>query len=194
MRQEDQTFKEGMMGLFAVPIILKHAKGEQFNKIQEELLGVANSVDFSQVNGWSHDTHMLSPDTFNSNIENQVLQYFRDDTYDRYDLQSNNYDENTRLKDGQRLVGTASDFYKPLKGLPICNNLAPCPFYIPDDFVMLQVAVTPGQTEFRPGDQVDISSSEKYKIILADSQKDQNGLDNVNSGTAIGMLFCARIT
>ena len=59
---------------------------------------------------------------------------------------------------------------------------------------MLQVAVTPGQTEFRPGDQVDISSSEKYKIILADSQKDQNGLDNVNSGTAIGMLFCARIT
>ena len=133
-------------------------------------------------------------DTFNSNVENQVLQYFRDDTFDRYNLADNSYEENTRLKDGHKLVGSTSDWYKPLKGLPICNQLAPCPFYIPDDFVMLQVAVTPGQTEFRPGDQVDISSSEKYKIILADSQKDQNGLDNVTSGTAIGMLFCARIT
>ena len=68
MRQEDQQFKEGMMGLFAVPIILKQAKDKQFESIQEELLGVANSVDFAQINGWSHDTHMLSPDPFNSNI------------------------------------------------------------------------------------------------------------------------------
>jgi|TARA_B100001029_G_scaffold20547_1_gene13580 hypothetical protein len=88
MRQEDQTFKEGMMGLFAVPIILKHAKGEQFNKIQEELLGVANSVDFSQVNGWSHDTHMLSPDPFNSNIvvDNKCSNFldFLEDTLTEY--------------------------------------------------------------------------------------------------------------
>mgnify|MGYP001181224267 CR=1 FL=1 len=133
-------------------------------------------------------------DTFNSNIENQVIQYFRDDTYDRFDLKQNSYEENTRYKDGIRNVGTTSDWYKPLKGLPICNQLAPCPFYMPDDFVMLQVAVTPGQTEFRPGDQVDISSSEKYKIILSDNIKDQTGLDGTTGATAVGMLFCARVT
>ena len=78
--------------------------------------------------------------------------------------------------------------------MPICNQLAPCPYYMPDDFVMLQVAVTPGQTEFRTGDQIDISPSEKYKVIIGDNQKDQTGLDGVTGNTAIGMLFCARIT
>ena len=68
MTKADQQFKEYMMGLFAVPIILKQARGKQFENVQEELLSIANQVNFSQVEGWSHDTHMLSPDPFNSNI------------------------------------------------------------------------------------------------------------------------------
>ena len=46
------------------------------------------SVDFSQVNGWSHDTHMLSPDPFNSNIvvDNKCSNFldFLEDTLTEY--------------------------------------------------------------------------------------------------------------
>ena len=89
-------------------------------------------------------------------------------------------------------VGAGADYYKPIKGLPVINRFAPCPYYLPDDFVMIQAAVTPGQTTFRSGDTVEITTDEKYTIIIGDQQYDQNALDNVNGNTAIGMLFCAR--
>ena len=66
--EKTQKFTEGMMGLFSIPIILKQAKGEQFENIQEELLSIVNEVEFSQIKGWSRDTHMLSPNPFESNI------------------------------------------------------------------------------------------------------------------------------
>jgi hypothetical protein len=134
-------------------------------------------------------------DTYGAATNNSVQTYFRNDAYDRIDAynQVSHY-LYSRRKDSIFNVGTASDYYKPIKGLPICNQLAPCPYYMPDDFVMLQVAVTPGQTEFRTGDQINVSSSEKYKVIIGDNQKDQTGLDGVTGNTAIGMLFCARIT
>ena len=133
-------------------------------------------------------------DTYGSNSYNSVNTYFRNDIYDRFDATTQDGYLYSRRKDNIFNVGTASDYYKPIKGLPICNQLAPCPYYMPDDFVMLQVAVTPGQTEFRTGDQIDVSASEKYKVIIGDNQKDQTGLDGTTGNTAIGMLFCARIT
>ena len=62
------NFKEGIIEIFSIPIILKQAKGEQFENIQEELLSIVNEVEFSQIKGWSRDTHMLSPNPFESNI------------------------------------------------------------------------------------------------------------------------------
>jgi hypothetical protein len=81
-----------------------------------------------------------------------------------------------------------------MKGIPISNNLMPCPYYIPDDFIMLQVATSPGLTQFRPGDTITVSPSEIYEIILAGYQTSLNGLDNVSGNNSIGMLFCARTT
>ncbi len=133
-------------------------------------------------------------DSSNSGETNQVITYFRDSTYDKYNQQDNNLSYVRALKDALVGMPSTSDYYKPIKGLPICNQLAPCPYYIPDDFVMLQVHVSPGQTEFRTGDQIDISSSEKYKVIIGDNQKDQTGIDGIAGNSAIGTLFCARIT
>lgn len=90
-------------------------------------------------------------------------------------------------------IGSAADYYKPIKGIPIDNNIVPCPYYMPDDFVILQVSTSPGLTQFRPGDTVTISSSEIYEIILAGYQTQQNSLDNINNNSAMGMLFMARI-
>lgn len=110
--------------------------------------------------------------------DNQVMTYYRNSTYDR---------------NGDFSVSTNADYYKPIKGIPIAHNIAPCPYYLPDDFVMLQFSTTPGQTTFRPGDTVTISPSEIYEVILAGYNTNQSGLDGVINNSAIGMLFLARI-
>ena len=84
------------------------------------------------------------------------------------------------------------DSYKPIKGIPICNQLSPCPYYMPDDFVFIQAEVSPGATIFAVGDTVTIDSSETYTVITADNETFQDGLDGTSNNSANGMLFCAR--
>ena len=72
------------------------------------------------------------------------------------------------------------------------NCFAPCPYYLPDDFVMIQIAASPGLTAYTTGDTITISGSEKYEIIVANYDNSATGLDQVSNGTTIGMAFCAR--
>ena len=122
---------------------------------------------------------------FACNIDTQndtsddVVTYYRNNTYD---------------SNAGKSVSASANYYKPIKGLPISNKLLPVPYYLPDDFVMLQVATTPGLVAFRTGDTITISGSEIYEIITASYQSQQNGLDNVNNNSTIGMLFMARTT
>ena len=117
-------------------------------------------------------------DSYN-NAANEVAIHYRNSTYDAYNGKS---------------VSSSADYYKPIKGIPISNRLLPIPYYLPDDFVMLQVATTPGLTAFRTGDTVTISGAEVYEIIFASYQSQQNGLDDVDNNSTIGMLFMARTT
>ena len=117
-------------------------------------------------------------DTSNSGTTD-VVTYYRNSAYDNY---------------GGKSISASANYYKPIKGLPISNKLLPCPYYLPDDFVMLQVATTPGLVAFRTGDTVTVSGSEIYEIIEASYQTQQNGLDNVTNNSTIGMLFMARTT
>ena len=136
------------------------------------------------------DTRYVSNiDASNSNSYDNVYTYFRSSTYDKYtDSDSREYNYANRI--GTVGVG----YHKPIKGLPICNSLVPCPFYMPDDFVMIQAEITPGATVFRPGDTVTVSGSEVYTIIIADNYTNQTGLDGVANNTANGMIFAARTT
>ena len=88
----------------------------------------------------------------------------------------------------------AVDYFRPIKGIPLLNAFAPTPYYMPDDFVMIQVGTAPGLTEFKVGDTITVSGSEIYTIIVAKVENSVTGLDGVSSGSAIGMLFCARTT
>jgi len=117
-------------------------------------------------------------DTNNSAVDH-VVTYYRNSAYDQYDGKS---------------IDANADYYKPIKGLPISNKLLPIPYYLPDDFVMLQVATTPGLVAFRTGDTITVSGSEIYEIITASYESQQNGLDQVNNNSTIGMLFMARTT
>jgi len=114
--------------------------------------------------------------------------YYRNSTYDSYTYTSNVYGTTTNA------MSSSADYYKPIKGLPITNACLPVPYYLPDDFVMLQVATTPGLVAFRTGDTVTVSGSEVYEIIMASYESQQNGLDNVQNNSTIGMLFMARTT
>ena len=136
------------------------------------------------------DTHYgINIDRSMANEEDGVWQYYRNDTYDKVV----NNDDAIQVK----INGTKSpgfSHYKPLKGLPINNNIVPCPYYIPDDFVIIQAAVSPGATEFRVGDTITVSGSEVYTIITADEYNNQTGLDGIDSNTANGVIFAARTT
>jgi hypothetical protein len=137
-----------------------------------------------------YTTYECNIDTDNSFYYNNIITYYRNSTYDKHtsNLTTENFADRTRS------VSASANYYKPMKGLPISSSLMPCPYYLPDDYVMLQVATSPGLTRFRPGDTVTVSAGEVYEIIVAGYQTEQNGLDNVASNQSIGMLFCARTT
>ncbi len=124
-----------------------------------------------------------SYDDYRNNIkdgdQNEAVVYYRNSTYDKYH---------------DMPVSSSADYYKPIKTIPISQKMIPCPYYMPDDFVLLQVATTPGLTEFRPGDTVTISGSEIYEIIQASYQSQQTGLDGVSNNSSEGVLFLARTT
>ena len=131
-------------------------------------------------------------DTNNSSSEREVYMYYRNNTYDVVDFSSSTgYDSFTIKADMRVAVGV--QYYKPMKGLPVCGHLIPCPYYLPDDFVMIHAEISPGATEFLPGDTVTISAGEVYTVITADNITNQTGLDGVANNTVNGMLFCARI-
>ncbi len=143
-------------------------------------------------NGWNY-TFPVSNYSANIDTDNQydqVLTYYRNSTYDRI----SSADQTNSYANRDKQVSSSANYYKPIKGIPICNNLMPCPYYIPDDFIMLQVATSPGLTQFRPGDTITVSPSEIYEIIVSGYQTSQNGLDNVSGNNSIGMIFAARTT
>ena len=93
--------------------------------------------------------------------------------------------------------GTAasSDWYRPVKGIPINPNLIPCPYYLPDDFVLIQVGSTPGTTHYRSGDTITVVSGvEIYTIIYACYDRLEDGADMGTDNIVTGMLLCARTT
>jgi hypothetical protein len=70
-----------------------------------------------------------------------------------------------------------------IKGIPINGNLIPCPYYMPDDFVLIDFKLPASGQDIKQGDTITISGSEVYTVIT--------GSYNKNTETA-GILFCAR--
>jgi hypothetical protein len=143
---------------------------------RESSYGFFRDPDYS---GSAKTSYACNIDTENNENTNQTMTYYRNSTYDQYDGKS---------------IDANADYYKPIKGLPVSHNTIPCPYYLPDDFVMLQFSTNPGATVFRPGDTVTVSASEIYEVMLAGYQTSQNGLDDVPNNSSIGMLFLARTT
>ena len=156
---------------------------------REASYGYLRAGRYSNVTNRLSSYYVSNIDYRITNNSNEIYTYYRNSTYDK----AYGYiDDFQIVSDLTNSVGV--NYYKPIKGIPICNQLSPCPYYIPDDFVFIQAEVVPGSVEFAVGDTVTIDSSESYTVILADNEKDQDGLDSSQPNSfANGMLFCARI-
>ena len=149
----------------------------------------------SSTQEWCYADVRYSPNIMTSHAggvdKAEVYTYYRDQTLDK-STQSTNY--GSIVGDKVHTVSSNAAYYKPIKGIPINNRFAPCPYYIPDDFVFIQVEVTPPATVFRPGDTVTVAAGEVYTIINCDNQINQDGLDGGSDNVAVGMIFAARTT
>lgn len=73
------------------------------------------------------------------------------------------------------------DFNAVIKGIPINTSMIPCPYYIPDDFVLIDFSYSTPSANIQQGDTITISGSEVYTVITG----------SYNTSTS-GILFCAR--
>jgi len=74
-------------------------------------------------------------------------------------------------------------FNAVIKGLPLNPLLVPSPYYIPDDFVLIDFQYNIPNANIQQGDTITISGSEVYTVIT--------GAYNQTTVTR-GILFCAR--
>ena len=152
----------------------------------------------------------ISPLRTNSIPRNSMYGYFRD-RYGNGTTEISDYYNTTILRastqEGPRLYHRDAtndevpgvDWYKPIKGIPVSTNLAPVPYYFPDDYALIQFSVSPSNTEFRYGDTITIGTSpneEKYMVIVPaydTESRDWSKLDSPNYTQCQGVLFCARV-
>lgn len=85
---------------------------------------------------------------------------------------------------GNQRVSPEANFNAAIKGLPMNGNLIPVPYYIPDDFVLINFFYNAANANIQQGDTITISPSEVYKVIC--------GSYNQTTVTR-GILFCARV-
>ena len=96
------------------------------------------------------------------------------------------YRKNTDTTGGYNNTETLSsttNFNAVIKGLPINPYFIPCPYYIPDDFVLIDFDYASPSANIQQGDTITISGSEVYTVI--------SGSYNQTTRTR-GILFCAR--
>lgn len=98
------------------------------------------------------------------------------------------YRDNTSVKStggysNQNSVSSNANFNAVIKGLALNGNLIPVPYYIPDDFVLIDFDYASPSANIQQGDTITISGSEVYTVIT--------GSYNQTTRTR-GILFCAR--
>lgn len=70
-----------------------------------------------------------------------------------------------------------------IKGIPLSTQMVPVPYYLPDDFVLIDFRINTPAVNVQQGDTITISGSEVYTVIAA----------SYNQTTLTrGIAFCAR--
>ncbi len=83
----------------------------------------------------------------------------------------------------QGRISSDANFNAAIKGLPLNGKLLPVPYYMPDDFVLIQFHYNTASANIQQGDTITISGSEVYTVITGSYNQ---------TTTTRGILFCAR--
>ena len=173
-----------------------HIGGAEVNDVtrcRESLYGYDAIRDGSNTNYAKQkehvDSYCMNMDGYNKDegyhyyAPQSISMYYRNNAYAKVTINSVSYQ-----------VDASMNFNKPMKGLPVHSKMMPCPYYFPDDFVMIQVAVTPGATVVAPGDTITVSGSEVYTVILADGDTNYAMAEDANNVVSRFICWCARTT
>ena len=139
--------------------------------------------------GYAGDYQYYSRCQYSANVHSQASNtgeqrlYYRPDSSDeRYTTRMT---PNSATYVGRDIPSSASS-NNVIKGLPLDGHLVPSPYYIPDDFVLIQFDYNAVSTNIQNGDTVTISGSEVYEVITG-------SYDSDDGGRTKGILFCARV-
>lgn len=86
-------------------------------------------------------------------------------------------------QNGQGTLSSNAYFNAVIKGIPLNPLLVPSPYYIPDDFVLIDFEYNVPNANIQQGDTITISGSEVYTVITGSYNQ---------TTTTRGLLFCAR--
>ena len=89
---------------------------------------------------------------------------------------------NSELADA---VDSSANYGAVIKGIPLNTKLIPCPYYIPDDFALVQFDYASPDALIQMWDTVTVSGSEVYTVITASYNQ---------TNRTRGVAFCARTT
>ena len=79
----------------------------------------------------------------------------------------------------------SSNYNAVIKGIPLQGTFLPVPYYMPDDFVLIDFHHDAPSANIQQYDTVTISGSEVYTVIQGSYNQ---------TGSTDGILFCARTT
>jgi hypothetical protein len=78
-----------------------------------------------------------------------------------------------------------SNFNAVIRGIPLSTSMVPCPYYLPDDFVLIDFDYSVSAANIQQGDTITISGSEVYTVIMG-------SYNQTTDNRTRGILFCAR--
>ena len=82
-------------------------------------------------------------------------------------------------------VDSNANYGAVIKGIPLNTKLVPCPYYMPDDFALIQFDYASPDALIQMWDTITVSGSEVYTVITASYNQ---------TNRTRGVAFCARTT
>ena len=138
--------------------------------------GYAGDEDWWVFDQYESSPHAEGADTYSTRI------YYRPDSSDERYTSRMTANSSYHISD----IPSSASSNNVVKGLPLSTKILPCPYYIPDDFVLIQFDYNAISANIQNGDTVTISGSEVYEVITG-------SYDTNDQSRTKGILFCARI-
>lgn len=148
----------------------------------------AAEFGYSTLNTSSNYANIYTEDTYVSTAAYNPNEYYygTNSTNKRiyYRSSSQSPERGNGGYNNNRQIASTADFNAVIKGIPINGQLVPVPYYIPDDFVLIEFSYNLPGVNIQQNDTVTVSPSEVYKVITG---------SYIQSVRTSGTLFCARV-